>query len=305
MLNILLNNFKERNNEKHDEYQYLNTVEYIINNGSSVIGRNGKVFTIIGCPMHFNLENNIIPVLTTKKVAIKTCIKELIWFIKGQTDNNILNSQNVHIWDDNASRDFLDSRNLYDRVINDLGPIYGHQWRHFNAEYKDCKTDYNEKGIDQLKNIINILKDPKERYSRRLIMTAWNPCQINDMALPPCHVLVHFNVINDELSCILYQRSGDVGLGVPFNIASYSILTHLIAKLTGLKAKEFIYYLGNTHIYDNHVEPLKEQIKRKAYKFPNIKISDRDNLEIDNININDIEIIDYKYHDVIKMEMRK
>lgn len=305
MLNCLLNNFKTRNNIYHEENQYLNTIEYIINQGKCLNGRNGNVYTIIGCPMHFTLENNVVPVLTTKKVAIKTCIKELIWFIKGETNNEILNSQNVHIWDGNSSRQFLDDRGLYDRKENDLGPVYGHQWRYFNAEYKDCNTCYKDKGVDQLRYIIDCLKDPKERYSRRLIMSAWNPCQIDEMALPPCHVLAHFNVIDDELSCILYQRSGDIGLGVPFNIASYSILTHFIAKITGLKAKEFIYYLGNAHIYDDHIEALKIQIKREPIAFPKIEIKNRNNLDIDNICINDIEIIDYKYQEVIKMEMRK
>lgn len=305
MLNSLLNDFKKRNNIFHDENQYINTIEYIIKNGKLVNGRNGNVYTIIGCPMHFTLENDIVPIITTKKLAINTCIKELIWFIKGQTNNNILKAQNVNIWTGNASRDFLDSRGLFDREENDLGPIYGHQWRYFNAKYNGCNTSYKNEGIDQLRYIINSLKDPNKRYSRRLILSAWNPCQLDEMALPPCHVLAHFNVINNELSCILYQRSGDVGLGVPFNIASYSILTHFIAKITGLKAKEFIYYLGNTHIYDDHIEPLKEQLNREPYQFPKIEITDRIDLDIDTVSIKDIRILDYLYHDVIKMEMRK
>ena len=305
MLNSLLNDFKKRKNIYHEENQYLNTIAYIINNGSLVNSRNGNVYTIIGCPMHFTLENNTVPILTTKKVAIKTCIKELLWFIHGKTSNKLLNDQNVHIWDANGSRDFLDSRGLINNEVNDLGPVYGHQWRFFNAEYKDCNTSYKNKGIDQLRYIIDSLKDPKERYSRRLILSAWNPCQINEMALPPCHVMAHFNVIKDELSCILYQRSGDVGLGVPFNIASYSILTHLVAKITGLKAKEFIYYLGNTHIYDDHINPLKIQIEREPYDFPKITINDRSDLDIDNITIDDIKINDYIYHNLINMSMRK
>ena len=305
MLNYLLKEFKILNNITHDENQYLNTIKYIIENGSLINSRNGNVYTTIGCPMHFNLENNIIPILTTKKVAIKTCIRELLWFIEGKTDNKILKNQNVHIWDDNGSREFLDSRGLINRNEDDLGPIYGYQWRHFNYEYSGCDKDYSNKGIDQLKYIIKCLKDKNERYSRRLIMTAWNPCQIDEMALPPCHVLCHFNVVHDKLSCILYQRSGDVGLGVPFNITSYCILTHLIAKLTGLEAKEFIYYLGNTHIYDDHIESLKEQIKRKPLEFPKISINERNDLDIDNITLDDIKIIDYKYHNTIKMKMRK
>ena len=253
--------------------------------------------------MHFNLENSIVPVLTTKKVAIKTCIKELLWFISGNTDNKVLKSQNVHIWDENGSKEFLNSRGLTHLDEDDLGPVYGHQWRHFNAEYKTCNEDYSGKGIDQLSYIINSLKDPKERYSRRLVMSAWNPCQLDEMALPPCHVLAQFNVIGDELSCSLYQRSGDVGLGVPFNIASYSILTHILAKHCNLKAKEFVYYLGNTHIYDDHINELKEQIERVPFEFPSININKKDN--INDYILEDINIIDYKFHPPIKMKMRK
>ena len=143
----------------------------------------------------------------------------------------LLQNQKVKIWNANASRDFLDSRGLHNLKENDLGPVYGHQWRHFNAKYGSCDDDYSNKGVDQLQYIIDSLKDPNERFSRRLVMSAWNPCQLNEMALPPCHVLTQFNVSNNnELSCSLYQRSGDVGLGVPFNIASYSFLTHIIAK---------------------------------------------------------------------------
>lgn len=305
MLKDILNNIKkDKEGNFHDENQYLYLIKYIIEQGTLIEGRNGNVLTVIGCPMHFNLENNTIPILTTKRVAYKTCIKELLWFISGCTDNKVLQDQNVHIWDGNGSREFLDSRNLTKLEENDLGPVYGHQWRHFNAEYTDCHTDYTNKGIDQLEYIINCLKDPKERYSRRLIMSAWNPVQIDEMALPPCHVLAHFNVVNDELSCILYQRSGDVGLGVPFNIASYSVLTHIVANICGLKAKEFIYYLGNTHIYDDHIEPLKKQIERSPLEFPKINIKKKHS-NINDYKLEDIEIINYKYHDTIKMEMRK
>lgn len=304
MIKRSLENLKHKNGKYHDENQYIALIEDILKYGVMVDGRNGNALTTFGSAMHFNLENNKIPVLTTKKVAIKTCIKELLWFISGSTDNKILKNQNVNIWNGNASRDFLDMRGLNHLEEDDLGPVYGHQWRHFNAEYKDSKTDYTNKGIDQLKYIIDCLKDPKERYSRRLIMSAWNPCQLNEMALPPCHILAQFNVINDELSCSLYQRSGDVGLGVPFNIASYSILTHILAKHCNLKAKEFIYYLGNTHIYDDHIEELKQQIIRTPYKFPSISIQNLYD-DIDNYTIDDIVISDYNFHPSIKMEMRK
>jgi len=304
MIRTSLEKLKERNNKKHDENQYINLIQDIIEQGVMIEGRNGNALTVFGAAMHFNLKDNIVPVLTTKKVAIKTCIKELLWFISGETNNKVLKNQNVHIWDGNGSREFLDSRGLNNLEEDDLGPVYGHQWRYFNAPYVDCNTDYTGKGVDQLEYIIKCLKDPVERYSRRLVMSAWNPCQLKEMALPPCHVLAQFNVVKDELSCSLYQRSGDVGLGVPFNIASYSILTHIIAKHCNLKAKEFVYYLGNTHIYDDHIEELKQQIERTPYKFPEISIKNQYD-SIDEYKVSDIDIIDYEYHPPIKMEMRK
>lgn len=304
MLKNIIKNAKIRKNSSHEENQYLNVIQDIINEGELIEGRNGNTLASFGSAMYFSLENNIIPLLTTKKVAWKTCLKELLWFISGSTDNKKLQAENVKIWNDNGSRDFLDSRGLNHLEENDLGPVYGHQWRFFNAPYTNCDESYKGKGVDQLQYIIDSLKDSKERYSRRLVMSAWNPCQINEMALPPCHVLCQFNVIGNKLSCSLYQRSGDVGLGVPFNIASYSFLTHLIAKHCDLEAKEFVYYLGNAHIYDDHVESLKEQIEREPKEFPKVKI----NIKRDNINdycLEDFEIENYECHLPIKMKMRK
>jgi len=243
--------------------------------------------------------------MTTKKLAWKTCLRELLWFIRGDTSNKRLNEKNVNIWNDNASRDFLDSRGLNHLEEGDLGPVYGHQWRFFNAEYLDCNTNYSGKGIDQLEYIIKALKDPNERKSRRLIMSAWNPCQIDQMALPPCHVLCQFNVTSEnKLSCSLYQRSGDIGLGVPFNIASYSFLTHLIAKHCNLEPSDFYYYLGNCHIYDDHVESLKKQLCRIPYHFPILKINEICN-DINEYTEEMFTIENYKFHESIKMNMRK
>ena len=296
---------KIRNNKTHDENQYLNLIDDILIYGTDETGRNGVARTVFGSAMHFSLKNEILPLLTTKKVAYKTCLKELLWFIKGSTDNKQLKSQNVKIWNDNASREFLDSRGLYENEEDDLGPVYGHQWRHFNAEYSNCKADYSDKGVDQLKYIIDNLKDPVNRNSRRLVMSAWNPVQLDEMALPPCHILVQFNVVdNDKLSCSLYQRSGDVGLGVPFNIASYSILTHLIAKHCDLKATDFNYFLGNAHIYDDHIESLRQQTEREPYQFPRINIKNIYD-DIEKYSVDDFEINDYNHYEVIKMKMRK
>lgn len=304
MIQRILKPLKEKNGHKHEEYQYLYLIEDILKEGKMVDSRNGNSLTIFGSTMHFSLENNSVPMLTTKQVSFKTCLKELLWFIAGKTNNKLLKEQKVHIWDKNGSREFLDSRGLTELEEDDLGPIYGHQWRHFNASYSDCKSDYTKKGVDQLLYIINCLKDPVERYSRRLIMSAWNPCQIDEMALPPCHILVQFNVINDELSCALYQRSGDVGLGVPFNILSYSILTHLLAAHCNLKAKEFVYYLGNSHIYDDHINVLTQQATRIPYTFPTIIIKTI-YPTIEEYTLEDFEILNYKYHPKVKMEMRK
>ena len=287
----------------HDENQYLKLVSEILKEGVIEDGRNGKVLTVFGSAMHFSLKDNTIPLLTTKKLAWKTCLRELLWFIRGQTSNEVLKKQNVHIWDGNASREFLDSRGLTNLKENDLGPIYGHQWRHFNAKYSDCNTDYKDQGFDQLDYIIKCLKDTKERNSRRLVMSAWNPCQLDEMALPPCHILCQFNVTDgNKLSCSLYQRSCDLGLGVGFNIASYSFLTHLIAHHCNLEVLDFYYYLGNCHIYEQHIEPLREQIIREPYKFPKIVIKNKYE-DIISYNLDDFEIIDYEFHPLIKMEM--
>ena len=304
MLKKVLESNKYRNHVYHEENQYINLIDDILNENSDFIGRNGNTKAIFGSAMHFSLEENSVPFLTSKKLAWKTCLKELLWFISGNTSNKTLKEQNVHIWDANGSREFLDSRNLINREVDDLGPIYGFQWRHFNAEYDNANTNYDKKGIDQLQEIIDNLKNENTRYSRRLILTAWNPCQLNEMALPPCHILCQFNVINNKLSCALYQRSGDVGLGVPFNIASYSLLTHLMAHHCNLDVGDFIYYLGNSHIYEEHVESLKEQLNNSLYKFPKLNIKNK----YENINdykFEDFEIINYKCNESIKMIMIK
>ena len=297
------NDANNNNNANAEEDQYLDLIRDILEEGTMECGRNGNTKCIFGAAMHFSLENVTIPILTTKRVAWKTCLKELLWFIKGDTNNEHLRSQNVTIWNDNASREFLDSRGLTQLRENDLGPVYGHQWRHFNAKYTNCDDNYDGKGVDQLEYIIKCLKDPQQRSSRRMVMSAWNPCQLDEMALPPCHILMQFNVTaGNKLSCCMFQRSGDTGLGIPFNIASYGFLTHLLAKHCDLEAHEFIYYLGNAHIYEEHIDAITEQLTRTPYKFPTIIIKTRR----ENINdyvLDDFEVHDYKYHEVIKMKM--
>ena len=308
---------ENKDTENKEEQQYLDLIRTIMDRGTWEEGRNGKTKSIFGSMMRFSLSDGKIPILTTKKTAWKTCLKELLWFIRGETDNNILKEQGVHIWDGNSTREFLDSRGLTNYDVDELGPIYGRQWRHFNAPYITKKelrfaeglpeseqTYYNvEGGIDQLQQIIDALKDPTQRTSRRMIMTAWNPCQLDQMGLPPCHIFCQFNVHDgDQLSCAMYQRSSDFALGIPFNIASYSFLTHLIAKHCGLKAYEFVHFMGNCHLYEDHVEPMKEQITRTPFQFPTVSIKQvRDN--INDYQVDDFEIHNYQHHEAIKMKM--
>ena len=303
MLSRACESIKHRNSSYHEENQYLNLLDDILSTNSEFVGRNGKTLSIYGSAMHFSLENNSIPLITTKKVAWKTCLRELLWFIKGHTNNKLLKEQNVHIWDANSNRAFLDSRGLQNNDEDDLGPIYGFQWRHFNANYVSCNTDYSNKGIDQLTEVINTLKDPLLRNSRRMIISAWNPCQLDKMALPPCHIIMQFNVTNNnKLSCSMYQRSNDEACGTCFNIASYSFLTHLLAFHCDLEPYEFIYYKGNCHIYEEHISNIKIQLQRQPYEFPSLTIlNKRENIE--DYNIDDFKVINYKYHDSLEYKM--
>lgn len=293
--------------ENKEEQQYLDLLQQILDHGTWEVGRNGKTKSIFGSMMRFSLASGKIPILTTKKVAWKTCLKELLWFIKGDMDNRILKEQNVHIWDANGSREFLDSRGLQHYEVDELGSPYGYQWRHFNAHYVPrAQRDADWKpvgGVDQLQQIIDALKDPAQRTSRRLIMTAWNPSQLDEMCLPACHILCQFNVHDgNKLSCAMYQRSCDEFLGKSFNIASYSMLTHLIAKHCGLEAYEFVDFSGNCHIYEEHVDVVTTQLQRKPFDFPTLNIKHtRENIE--DYTIDDFELIGYQCHDQIKAKM--
>lgn len=287
--------------KSHDEYQYLNLIEKIIATGSERIDRTSVgTFSIFGAQMRFSLRDGTFPLLTTKKTFFRGIAEELLWFIRGSTDAKELQAKNVRIWDGNSTREFLDKAGFTDREEGDLGPVYGFQWRHFGAEYKTCHDDYTGQGVDQLAEVIKTLQT--RPYDRRIIMSAWNVPDIPKMALPPCHCLVQFYVADGEVSCQLYQRSADVGLGVPFNIASYALLTHMIAHVTGLKPGDFIHTTGDTHIYRNHVEPLKLQLGREPKPFPKL-IFKRNVNNIDDFKYEDFEIQGYDPYPAIKMEM--
>lgn len=283
----------------HPEMQYLNLVQRILRTGVLRGDRTGTgTISLFGESMRFSLRDSF-PLLTTKRVFWRGVAEELFWFINGSTDGNKLAERRVHIWDGNGSREFLDKRGFTDRAVGDLGPVYGFQWRHFGAEYTDMNTDYTGHGVDQLVNLINTIKtNPNDR---RMLLCAWNPAATHLMALPPCHLLAQFYVANCELSCQMYQRSCDMGLGVPFNIASYSLLTRLIAEVTGLKAGDFVHVLGDAHVYTNHVDALTEQLKREPRPFPTLKIRHRDSIE--EFCFEDLTLEGYDPHDALKMKM--
>lgn len=204
------------------------------------------------------------------------------------------------IWDANGSKEFLTKIGQGHREEGDLGPIYGWQWRHYGATYIDCKTDYTGQGIDQLANVIQTIKDDPD--SRRIVLSAWNPVDQDQMVLPSCHMFCQFYVANGQLSCTMFQRSADMGLGVPFNIASYALLTRMIAHVCSLKPGEFIHVLGDVHVYKTHVEALKEQILREPKPFPTLKIVSEVK-DIDSFKFEDFQLENYEFHPSVAMKM--
>ena len=258
--------------------QYLEILRDVLENGQDADNRTGiyarKVF---GRQMRFDLSKGF-PLVTTKKTFFRGIVHELIWLLSGNTNIKYLLDNNVHIWDEWADEN------------GDLGPVYGHQWRNFNSQ-----------GYDQIRDIIERIK--KNPQDRRIIVSAWNPAQIEQMALPPCHCFFQFDVTPDgKLNCMLYQRSCDLFLGVPFNIASYSLLTMMIAQVCGLKPGEFVHTLGNAHIYSNHFEQVKLQLTREPLPLPQVRINP-DVKNIDDFKFEDFELVDYQSHPAIKGEV--
>ena len=257
--------------------QYLDMLNYIKENGVEKEDRTGTgTISVFGYQNRYDLSKGF-PLLTTKKVHWPSIVHELLWFIKGDTNVKYLQDNNVRIWNEWADED------------GDLGPVYGYQWRHW--------TNSRGQEIDQLQNVIDQIKNNPD--SRRIIISAWNAGDLDQMALAPCHAFVQFYVANGKLSCQLYQRSADVFLGVPFNIASYSLLTHMIAQVCDLEVGEFIHTFGDLHIYKNHIQQVDLQLTREPKNLPQIKL----NPEIKNIEdftYEDIELIGYDPHPLIK-----
>lgn len=257
--------------------QYIDLLNHVLENGIQKEDRTGTgTISVFGYQMRFNLEEGF-PVLTTKKLHLRSIIHELLWFLKGETNIKYLKENNVRIWNEWADQE------------GNLGPIYGYQWRSW--------PDYKGGHIDQIKEIITSIQTNPN--SRRHIVSAWNVGQLEEMNLPPCHILFQFYVADGKLSCQLYQRSADIFLGVPFNIASYALLLKMIAQVTGLKAGEFIHTLGDAHIYLNHIEQVKLQKERNPFKLPEMKINP-DIQHINDFTFEDFELINYHSHPHIK-----
>lgn len=282
--------------------EYKDLLKLVLENGIMQENRTDvNAITYFGTQSRYDLTKGF-PLVTTKKMAYKAIFHELLWFLKGETNIKYLVDNNVRIWNEwpyekykkspfyknETMEEFIEkikSDNEFAKIHGELGPVYGKQWRDFN-------------GFDQITNLIEEIK--KNKYSRRLIVSAWNPSEIKNMLLPPCHCLFQFFVnSNNELSCQLYQRSADLFLGVPFNIASYSLLTYLVAQVTNTKPKEFVHTIGVAHIYENHIDQVKLQLTREPMKLPEIKIN-KDIKNIFDFTINDIEIVDYNSHEPIK-----
>jgi thymidylate synthase len=260
--------------------QYLDLLQYILDHGVEKADRTGTgTLSVFGYQMRFDLQQGF-PILTTKKLHWRSIAYELLWFLRGESNIQFLKEHNVSIWDEWAD------------AAGELGPVYGVQWRSWKAS--DGKT------IDQIAKVIDMIQ--KNPSSRRLIVSAWNVGEIEKMALPPCHLLFQFYVVDKKLSCLMYQRSADVFLGVPFNIASYALLTSLIAQVCGLQLGEFVHTLGDTHLYLNHLDQARLQLSHQPYSLPKLIINP-DVKDISNVDFSDLHLEGYQSHSGIKAEI--
>ncbi|PNS18712.1 Thymidylate synthase isoform B [Sphaceloma murrayae] len=309
-----------RADPSHEEYQYLDLIQRILSDGEHRPDRTGTGTLSIPFPpqLKFALSKPdgslLLPLLTTKRVFLRAVIAELLWFISGDTSGHTLANQGVKIWDGNGSREYLDSVGLSHREEGDLGPVYGFQWRHFGAEYIDRDADYTGKGVDQLAEVVHKLKH--NPYDRRIILSAWNPADLKKMALPPCHMFAQFYVSfpkdaetredgskKGTLHSLLYQRSCDMGLGVPFNIASYALLTHMLARVCDLVPGSLTHTMGDAHVYLDHVDALNVQLERVPKAFPELSIEKERGCDIDGWKLEDFRVLGYDPHKSIAMKM--
>ena len=292
-----------------EEQNYLDLLKDILDNGNVRSDRTGTGTTsIFGSKLSFSLANNVVPMFTTKKMFSRGIIEELLFFLRGDTDTKMLEAKGVNIWKGNTSREFLDKRGLNHLPEGDMGYGYGFQWRRFGRQYDEyCYDEYGYdfavKGTDQLKQVINTLKtNPTDR---RMIISAWNPNQLDQAALPPCHIMVQFYVNDNKLSSQFYMRSTDTFLGLPFNILSYAIMTRIIAQTIGMESDKLIFVGGDTHIYNNHKTQVNQQITREPFAFPAMLINKKlETVEdIENLKYEDFEFNGYNSHAALTAPM--
>lgn len=298
--------FMKYENMQKGETNYISLLNDVIINGDFRTTRNAKTYSLFGKSLEYDLSYGF-PLLTTKEMFMRGIFEELKFFLLGQTNSKILEAKNVNIWKGNTTREFLDRVGLNHYPEGTMGNMYGFQWRFFGADYTNSSADYTGKGVDQLQNIINLLKN--DPYSRRIIMTCFDPRTVEQGVLYPCHSIViqMYVEADDKLSCTMYQRSADTFLGLPFNIASMALFVHIMCELLDNQYSpgRLIIMLGDVHLYEDHIAQAREQIIRHPYDFPQLRFKKHFN-KIDDLNDltwNDIEITDYKYHPKIKANM--
>jgi thymidylate synthase len=294
------------------EEGYLQLLKDTLNDGEKRDTRNGLVVSRFGCMMNFKSIGTSFPLLTTKKMFFRGIVEELLWFLRGSTNAKELQDKGIHIWDGNSSREYLDSIGKQEYAVGELGPVYGWQWKHFGKTYNDNNISVSSVGIDQIKYVIEELQ--KDNNSRRAVLSAWNPVDLEKMALPPCHILYVFYKNKGGISCHMTMRSSDLFLGLPFNIASTALLTHIIAKVLYMKPCEISLSLCDAHIYEEHIEKVNIQIQKEAYEMPSLKImKEPPSLEssieeklkwIGELDYDDFVLDNYESHESIKAVMK-
>lgn len=290
------NSTTSNNKQSKNEQAYLDLLRLVLTEGTEKGDRTGTgTLSHFGAQLRFNLADGF-PLLTTKKVHFKSIVYELFWFLSGSTHVDYLQANGVRIWNEWAT---AEQTARFNRPAGDLGPVYGHQWRNYGAS--QCEDgSYNNDGVDQITQVIEQIKTNPN--SRRLIVSGWNPQEADQVALPPCHTLFQFFVADNKLSCQLYQRSADLFLGVPFNIASYALLTHMVAQVCGLEVGEFIWTGGDCHIYQNHREQVELQLTRSLYTLPTLTLNPDVN-DIFAFKYEDISVDGYESHPAIKAKV--
>jgi thymidylate synthase len=281
-----------------DESNFLNLGKEILL-GNTKADRTGTgTISLFGKQLEFDLSGNTFPLLTSRKMSLRLIFEELMLYLRGQTDNNILVDKGVNIWTANTTREFLDKRGL-DLPVGDMGPSYGFLFRHFGAKYINCKTDYKGQGTDQLQYVIDTIK--KDPTNRRLIISLWDPTNIDKCPLPPCLYNYQFYITQDKLSCMMTQRSSDFAVAGGWNVATGALLTYLIASVTNLEPNKLIWNIGDVHIYKNLIDDFKEQVKREPYAFPKLYLNKK--IDITNYEYEDLTLLGYKNHPAIKYQM--